>query len=65
MHARPIGPERLDQAVFHRALITYRCHVDEIDDDQAANVSQSQLAGDLNSRLEIRIKSGFLDVSVV
>jgi hypothetical protein len=32
-------------------------HVDEVDDDQAAEVAQAQLAGDLVGRLEVGVES--------
>ena len=39
-----------------------RCHVDEVDDDQAADVAQAQLPGDFIRRLEVGVQSGFIDV---
>ena len=54
--------QRITQAVFHLALVFGRIHVDEIDHDQAAQVAQAQLTGDLVRRLEIGPEGGFLDV---
>ena len=40
-----------------------RLHVDEIDDDQAADVAQTQLARDLLGGLEIGVAGGCFDVA--
>ena len=40
-----------------------RLHVDEVDDDQAADVADAQLAGDLVGRLEVGVERGGLDVA--
>lgn len=53
------------EAVFHFALIARRGHVDEIDDDQAAEVAQAQLAGDFIRRFQIGLQRGFLDVAAL
>ena len=42
-----------------------RLHVDEVDDDQAAEVAQAQLAGDLVGRLEVGVERGRLDVAAL
>jgi hypothetical protein len=44
LDARTILTHRFAQAVFDRALVAYRRHVDEVDDNQAAEVTQTQLA---------------------
>src|SRR4029077_3116892 len=45
------------------ALVLRRLHVDEVDDDQPADVTDAQLTGDLVGRLEIGIGGGGLDVA--
>jgi hypothetical protein len=42
-NARAVLSHGVAQAVFDRALILLRLHVDEVDDDQAAQVAQAQL----------------------
>jgi hypothetical protein len=40
-------------------------HVDEVDDDQAAQVAQAQLARDFIGRFEVGVERGFLDVAAL
>ena len=51
------------QPVFDRALVLLRLHVDEVDDDQAAEVAQAQLARDLVRRFQVGVERGRLDVA--
>ena len=39
-------------------------HVDEVDDDDPAQVAQAQLAGDRGGRLEVGLEDGFLEVAM-
>ena len=50
------------QAVLDRALIPRARHVDEVDDDQSADVAQAQLAADFLRRFEVRVERRLLDV---
>jgi hypothetical protein len=52
--------DRIAQAVFHLALVLGRRHVDEVDDDQAADVAQAQLAGDFVGRFQVGVAARFL-----
>ena len=54
--------KRLAQPVFHIALILHRFHIDEVDDDQTAQIAQPQLACDFVGGLEVRAQCCFLDV---
>ena len=68
----PVGADPADaearlvrlHRVLHRLLdlapVAGAPHVDEIDDDQAADVAQAQLAADLRGRLDVRADRGFL-----
>lgn len=49
--------------LFDGALVLGRGHVDEVDDDQAADVTQAQLAGDFFCRFQVGLQCGFLDVA--
>ncbi len=51
------------QAIFDRALILLRLHVDEVDDDQTAQVAQSQLTGDFVRRFEVGVGRGGFDIA--
>src|SRR5687767_11768446 len=44
LHAGAVVLERVAQAVLHLALVALRLHVDEVDDDQAAEVAQPRVA---------------------
>ena len=50
------------QTIFHSTLILGRFHVDEVDDNQAADVTQTQLPGDFIRRFKIGVGRGGLDV---
>ena len=58
---RPVVADRTTEAVFHLALILVRPHIDEVDNNQAAQVAQLELAGDLVRRFQVRIERGFFD----
>ena len=49
--------------LFHGALVFGRGHVDEVDDDQAADVAQAQLASDFFSRFKVGLQGGFFDIA--
>ena len=51
------------QTVFNRALVTNRCHIDEVDNDQAAQVAQTQLASNFVGRFQVGIKGGFFNIA--
>ena len=63
LDARTIHFHRFAQTIFDRALIARLFHVDEIDDDQAADVADPQLAGDFVGRLEIGVGGRGFDVA--
>ena len=46
LHAGAVVAQRVAQAVLDFALVLGALHVDEVDDDQAAQVAQAQLARD-------------------
>jgi hypothetical protein len=65
LHPGAVHLQRLAQPVLHLALVLGGCHVDEVDDDQAAQVAQAQLAGDLVGRLQVGVERGLLDVAAL
>ena len=50
------------ETVLHGLLVLRRLHVDEVDDDEAAEVAQAQLAGNFVRRLEVGVGGRGLDV---
>ena len=62
LHPGAVGFERLAHLVLDGALILDAGHVDEVDDDEAADVTQAQLPGNLLGRFEVGIEGGFFDV---
>ena len=63
LHPRPVVPQRVAKAILDFALVLRAFHVDEVDDDQAAEVAQAKLPRDLVRGLEIRMESCRLDVA--
>src|SRR4029453_12062660 len=50
---RPISLELGAQRILDRLAVFRICHVDEVDDDDSANVPQPELPDDLFHRLEV------------
>ena len=61
LNARAIILERFLQALFHRAVVAVFFHVDEIDNDQASKVAQTQLPRHFVRSLEIGLDRSVLD----
>jgi hypothetical protein len=47
----------------HGVLVLFVFHVDEVGDDDAAQVAQAQLAGDGLRRLEVGLEDGVVEVA--
>ncbi len=62
MHPSAINLQRFSQPVLDCALVFLRAHVDEIDHDQAAHVTQAELPGDFLGRLQIRVEGRLFNV---
>lgn len=60
---RAVAAETFDHAAQHEVAIGLEHHVDEVDDDDAADVSQAQLAHDLLGGLEVVLRDRLLEVS--
>ena len=63
LDARAVHLHGVAQPVFDVALVLRRLHVDEVDDDQAADVADAQLAGDFVRRFEVGVRGRGLDVA--
>ena len=61
LDARPVETQGLLEAALYRAVIALFLHVDEVDDDQAREVAQLELARDLVRCLEIGVQRRLLD----
>src|ERR1700730_19270359 len=59
---RTVLPEAIAELAFHGAVVALLVHVDEIDDDQAREIAQAQLPGDLLGGLEIGLERGVFDM---
>ena len=62
LHAGAVFFERVAQDVFHIALVFGVFHIDEVDDDQTAQVAQAHLSGDFFGGFHIGFERGVFDV---
>ena len=65
MHARAVRFQGFAHALFHGALVFHRGHVDEVDDDQAADIAQAQLARNFLGSFQVGLQGGFFDVTTL
>src|SRR5699024_353103 len=56
-----VPAQALHEAPQHEIAVGLEDHVDEVDDDDAADVAQPQLAHDLLGRLEVVLGDGLLE----
>src|SRR5829696_5527700 len=64
LRARLVAGERVTEGVDDLAAVLADLHVNEVDHDDAADVAEAKLAGDLLCRLEIVVEDGRLEVRV-
>ena len=62
LDARAVVLQRILQAALDVPVVALLLHVDEVDHDQAGQVTQTQLAGDLVGGLEVGLVGRVLDV---
>jgi hypothetical protein len=55
--------DRIAQAIFYCALIFLRTHIDEIDNDEATQVTNSQLATDFVGGFEVGIERSRFNIA--
>ena len=65
LDARSVRFQRIAHLRFDGAVVAGRHHVDEVDDDQPADVAQPQLPGDLLGGLEIGVQGRLFDVGAL
>ena len=58
-----VAAEALDEPAQHEVAVALEHHVDEVDDDDAADVAQPELADDLLGGLEVVLGDGLLEVA--
>ncbi len=63
LDTRAILTHRFAQAVFNRALVANRRHVNEVDNNQTAQVAQAELAGDFISGFQVGVEGRLFDVA--
>ncbi len=61
--AGAVATEALHQPAQHEVAVALEDHVDEVDDDDAADVAQPELADHLLGRLEVVLGDGLLEVA--
>src|SRR3990172_7185001 len=57
----PVGAQRIDERLVHLLPVLLALHVDEIDDDDPADVAQPELVNDLLHRLEVDFRGRLLE----
>src|SRR5690606_25609297 len=62
LYAGPVEMQGVAQALFDGALVLAFFHVDEVDHDEAAQVTQAQLAGHFIGGFQVCAHGGFFDV---
>ena len=62
-HARAVARQRLPEFGEHRVLVFVAVHVDEVDDNDAAQVAQPQLPRDRLRGFEIGFENGVVETS--
>ena len=63
LNTRTVLTHRFTQTVFYRTLVAYWRHIDEVDNNQAAEVTQAQLTSNLIGSFEVGVKRGFFDIA--
>jgi hypothetical protein len=59
----PVARQLLAELGQHRVAVVLAHHVDEVDDDDAAQVAQAQLAGDGLRRLQVGLEDGVVEIA--
>ena len=62
LDAGAVETQRIAQAIFHFTLIALVFHVDEVDDNQATEVTQAELASQFFSGFKVRFECRFFNI---
>ncbi len=63
LNAGAVLTDSFTQTILNRALMAYRRHIDVIDNDQAAQVTQTQLTSNLIGRFKVGVERRLFDVT--
>ncbi len=63
LNARTVLTNCITQTVFNRTLVANRGHIDKVDNNQAAEVAQTELTGNFIGRFKVGVEGGFFDVA--
>lgn len=63
LNTRPVLTHRFTQTVFYRALVTYRRHIDKVDNDQAAQSRRRNWRAISSAASKAGIKRRFFDIA--
>ena len=58
-----VAAQAFDQATNHEVAVGFKHHVDEVNDDDAANIAQTQLADDFFGCFEVILRDGLFEGS--
>ena len=65
LDAGAVLAQRIAQAVFHFAAVLRLFHVNEVDHDQAAQITQTHLAGHFVGSFQVGAGGGFFDIATL
>ena len=65
LHPSPVVMQRVLATLLDFALVLCAFHVDEVDDDQAAEITQAHLAGHFVGGFKVGAKRGLLDIGAL
>ena len=60
-----VTAQALDEAAQDQIAVALQHHVDEVDDDDAADIAQAQLPDDLLGRFEVVLGDGLFEVAAL
>ena len=61
--AGAVAAQAFDESAQHEVAVAFQHHVDEVDDDDAADIAQTQLTHDFFGRFEVVLGDGLFEVS--
>ena len=59
----PVLAQSIAQTIFYVTAVAAFFHVDKVDHDQAAQVTQTHLASDFVGRFQVGARSGFFNIA--
>src|SRR5690606_29427758 len=62
LNSSPVLTHGIAQPVLDLTLVAARSHIDEVDDDQTAEIADPKLSNDFVRSLKVRVEGGVLEV---